>query len=178
MAAVLAAMPGLQVRVCELQHRRHGRPAWSCSHLAGLRQSVLLSTTAVPWPLFPTAPDYITPHTNTTPLSPQELRLEQMQGNGAMLGPLGELPALRTLELASCHLNDAQALHAALRGATGLAALRVQVRCGMQWAWAFQGAMQMQMWRGLSQMLKARAMLLCVLTIQLLCSDRFLPPSL
>ncbi|KAI7842734.1 hypothetical protein COHA_003663 [Chlorella ohadii] len=61
----------------------------------------------------------------------QELRLEQMQGSGAMLGPLGELPALRTLELASCHLNDAQALHAALRGATGLAALRVQ-SCGIQ----------------------------------------------
>jgi hypothetical protein len=61
----------------------------------------------------------------------QELRLEQMQGSGAMLGPLHSMPALRTLELASCHLNDAQALQAALRGATGLAALRVQ-SCGIQ----------------------------------------------
>lgn len=64
----------------------------------------------------------------------QELRLEQMQGSGAMLAPLERMPGLRALELASCHLNDAQALQAALRGATGLAALRVQV--GGDWgAW-------------------------------------------
>lgn len=68
----------------------------------------------------------------TAPLLPntllnQELRLDQMQGSGAMLAPLHSMPALRTLELASCHLNDAQALHAALRAATGLAALRIQV---------------------------------------------------
>lgn len=57
----------------------------------------------------------------------QELRLEQMQGSGGLLAPLHSMPALRTQELASCHLNDAQALHAALRAATGLAALRIQV---------------------------------------------------
>lgn len=56
----------------------------------------------------------------------QELRLEQMQGSGGLLAPLHSMPALRTQELASCHLNDAQALHAALRAATGLAALRIQ----------------------------------------------------
>ncbi|KAL4427784.1 hypothetical protein ABPG75_001873 [Micractinium tetrahymenae] len=61
----------------------------------------------------------------------QELRLEQVQGSGAMLAPLAAMPHLRCLELAACHLNDGEALRAALCSATGLASLRVQ-SCGIQ----------------------------------------------
>ncbi len=59
----------------------------------------------------------------------QELRLEQVQGSGAMLAPLATMHRLASLELAACHLSDADSLRAALCSATGLASLRVQVGC-------------------------------------------------
>jgi hypothetical protein len=59
----------------------------------------------------------------------QHLRLEHVQGGGgAVLAPLAGMPELSCLELASCHLTDGPGMQAALRGATGLAHLRVQVR--------------------------------------------------
>ncbi|KAL4449427.1 hypothetical protein ABPG77_007071 [Micractinium sp. CCAP 211/92] len=61
----------------------------------------------------------------------QELRLEQVQGSGAMLAPLATMHRLASLELAACHLSDADSLRAALCSATGLASLRVQL-CGIQ----------------------------------------------
>ena len=61
------------------------------------------------------------------PSGVQELRLEQVQGSGALLAPLAAMPCLQALELASCHLNDAQALTAALCSAFSLEHLRVQV---------------------------------------------------
>ncbi|PSC74844.1 F-box LRR-repeat 14 [Micractinium conductrix] len=60
-----------------------------------------------------------------------ELRLEQLHGSGGMLAPMAAMPRLRSLSLASCHLNDADALARALCSASGLTGLSVQ-DCGIQ----------------------------------------------
>lgn len=108
-AAVLAAMPGLRVS------RNRGEAMQGSAMLQASRTCGAGSLTAVP----------LVPHTPPA----QELRLELVQGSGSMLAPLAGMPLLRCLELASCHLNDAHALGAALRSATGLACLRIQVSC-------------------------------------------------